>query len=646
MAGFALPSLLPAIRDPGLEFEKYANLLLALVSRRQLLTRVENRPFEITLDLTTACNLRCPYCAHGSKINWRPTTTMRTAEHDAILNFCGRQAFTGWYFSNGEPLLHKQFPEIMTHTEQFELFSVISTNLSMPLSTARIDAIISSGLDILCASIDGASAATYGKYRIGGNYDLVMENLARFIERKKALGAVRPYLEWRFLVFEHNQHEQAEVSRKAWEMGVDMLEFFHGSAPDSAPEGSVRRATIPISQPVISGPAIEWGNARMDTLLRRLLSRPVRSPPVAAGPAEFHHKCDWLYFGSMFYPQGSVGPCCVVGNEESDFGRVGDGRDYASVWNNENYAAARRIFSADDAPPHEVCSRCHNPDAQDYMFRLSLQAYLLNAPNWFLRILATDPERFFFPVDFALIPQVLAAVREHCPGETEPVSNTEKQRLRDYLGENSLAWQTVRSVLERSSPAAGGEKWQSSVAEDGDAEETAPPEDSRQTEAPAPDRERYRHAAELLAAGAAEQAVPVLLEMAQNDTGCWEVYEALATLVLENGDMEAAIELLEKAAKIDWKNPHLQYKLGELHAALGRNDKALEHFGQVLRKAPGDPSALYAARHAINAGGPLSAVSWSRLIADLQAGHLSRISELVAENEKLRARLGNRSRRN
>ncbi|BBL73448.1 radical SAM/SPASM domain-containing protein [Methylomagnum ishizawai] len=412
MSASSFPLVLPKVQDTALETTKYQNLLRALRNRRLNAARLDHTPLDITVDMCTACHLRCPYCATGSGVLDRRAQVLDLEEHRRILDFCGEQLFTIWYFSNGEPLLNKRLHRIVADAKRYGIFTVISTSLSVPLSDTRIDEILYSGLDLISCSIDGPDAATYNRYRIGGDFNLVQRNLERLIARKRELGLQYPLIEWRYLVFRHNQDLQAETRRMAHSKGVDILELFQGSAPAQAPEGAVAAMTGALLSPAISGPAVEAGLRRRDTLLRRHLPE-LSINPGEPGPGLLGRKCDWLYFGSMFYPDGSVGPCCVLGNSDTDFGQRGPGLDYRALWNNPKYLDARASFPTPPKPSHSICAHCPAPQVQDWFFRQSLRAYLLNAPEWFIQAVLAEPEQLFYPVDLYMMPDEFMALKRY-----------------------------------------------------------------------------------------------------------------------------------------------------------------------------------------------------------------------------------------
>jgi MoaA/NifB/PqqE/SkfB family radical SAM enzyme len=438
MAGYALSAVLPKIEDAELEYKKYLNFLVALRERRQLAGEVSSLPFEVTVDLSTICHLHCPYCATGNQTIDRQRMLMKVEMHRQILKELEDKAFIIWYFSCGEPLLNPDACRLISQTKGREIFSGISTNLSMSLSDERIDSILGSGLGMISVSLDGACEETYSQYRRGGKFDLVVGNLRRLVERKRQLGLQRPLLEWRYLIFQHNEHEVDRVRQAAEELGVDLLELFPGCAPEKAPPGAVQRYARPIHGPTESGPALRAGVSRTDTTLRRIIG-----PRVCDGPSRipdhlFTPKCDWLYFASMIYPDGAHAPCCVLVNRGDDFGMLGPSTSFREVWNNRKFRDARRLFDGDrDAGKDLPCASCAQPRSLGGQFRNGFNGILLNAPDWAIFVLAADPDSFFFPVDYRLLPNI--------------------DRLVKVGRESNLSFPAVAKRLKRD--AAGSTPW-------------------------------------------------------------------------------------------------------------------------------------------------------------------------------------------
>lgn len=410
MTDLALPYVLPHIENKDLEYAKYRNLLMALQARRNRDFEVHALPFDLTIDLTTSCQLHCPYCAVGNETMSRTKLIMKDSMYARILQSIGEPCFIIWYFSTGEPLLHKRFADLVATSKDREIFSVISTNLSLRLSDESLTKLLTCGLGMISVSIDGATPESYVQYRRGGDFNLVADNVRRLVEIKKKLGATYPLIEWRFLRFRHNEHEEALARELAEEWGVDLLEFWGGAAPpeDSPHADGVYATSVPLNGPSLTGPALDrLAKAQAE---RGILSRLV--PGYAVGGTidlkKATPRCDWLYYSGMIYPDGRVGPCCIINDQERDFVQsVADYENYSEVYNSPMHVASRRSFVTGEKAG-TACDTCPNPPAQHYQFRMKMRGILRNAPDWVVKILVRRPDHFFTPEDVQLIPEVRA----------------------------------------------------------------------------------------------------------------------------------------------------------------------------------------------------------------------------------------------
>ena len=413
MSDLALPYVMPPVADAELSVRKHRNFLKALRNRRERRAFVDSNPFDLTIDLTSSCQLRCPYCDTGNGRLQRPKTVIKPELYHKLLATVGDDCFLAWYFSNGEPLLHKRFSELVGTTRDQEIFSVISTNLSLPLSEEYLKSLLTCGLGVISVSIDGATAETYMQYRRGGDFDLVLDNVRRLVRLKAELGQIYPLIEWRFLRFRHNEHEEAAARVLAAELGVDLLEFWPGYAPpdDSPDADGVFASSAPLEGPSVSGPGLDLLASRQaeTSILAQL------APGIEIGGNadmnSFTPKCDWLYFSGMLHPNGRVGPCCVSNHEPDDFvGSMTEYSTYNDLFNSSKYIASRNMFTG-GGPSGTVCQYCPNAGAQHYQFRMKMRAILRNAPQWVVRTVAREPDSYFLPEDRLLVPEVDAVYR-------------------------------------------------------------------------------------------------------------------------------------------------------------------------------------------------------------------------------------------
>ena len=443
MGDEALFHLLPEVSDERLRLLKYANFLAALRSRARKSKSCSHCPIDLTVDFTTVCQLHCPYCSVGNGTIHRNKTHIPVPMYSSLMEDVGDALFIVWNFSAGEPLLHKQSADLLRMSTQREVFSVISSNLSMKLSPDRIDDILLSGLGMLSVSLDGVNPAAYSTYRRGGDFNLVMDNMAALMKRKHELGLTYPVVEWRYLIFEHNQDDIETARQMAADIGVDLLEFHPGAVPRKLGKTDVvQPMTVLMPLSYVLGPALEWGKQRTTPPLRAYIAG--RTAPLGTEPPE-GPLCDWLYYSGMVYPDGAVGPCCAATDEEDDFASLNSGV-FSEAWNNDVYKRARQRC-ADGAFSGTVCDRCPVPFARRYQFRNRIRAILLNAPDWALQILHASPQEFFVPDDDRYMPVEIDAIKhgEFLPARLDQGLLKEKRERVSRLGCSDAL---TRDVLE------------------------------------------------------------------------------------------------------------------------------------------------------------------------------------------------------
>lgn len=115
------------------------------------------------------------------------------------------------YFQ-GEPFLNKQFLEFVRYAASKNIYTATSSNAHY-FTDEMAKATVESGLDRLIISIDGSTQETYGKYRIGGNVEKVIDGTKKLLYWKKKLNKTTPHIIWQFIVFKHNEHQLPEIKK-------------------------------------------------------------------------------------------------------------------------------------------------------------------------------------------------------------------------------------------------------------------------------------------------------------------------------------------------------------------------------------------------------------------------------------------------
>ncbi|MBX7142608.1 MAG: SPASM domain-containing protein [Chitinophagales bacterium] len=177
-------------------------------------------PVSIAIEPTTSCNLRCPECPSGLRSFARATGMLDEDFFKKIIDQVREHVMYLTFYFQGEPYLHPHFTGMVAYAVQRGIFTVTSTNAHF-LDEENAARTIHSGLNRLIISIDGTTQEVYGKYRIGGQLEKVMEGTRNILKKKSELNSVTPEVILQFLVVKPNEHQVDEVKRLGKELGAD-----------------------------------------------------------------------------------------------------------------------------------------------------------------------------------------------------------------------------------------------------------------------------------------------------------------------------------------------------------------------------------------------------------------------------------------
>lgn len=179
-------------------------------------------PMAVSIEPTTACNLRCPQCPSGLRQFTRATGNLKPQLNKIILDRLGKNLQHINYYFQGEPFINPQFTELVSEARKRNIYVVTSTNAHF-ISYETAVKIIESGLNEMIVSIDGTTQETYEKYRVEGQLDKVLEGTNNLILAKQKLKSNYPVITFQFLVVRHNEHQIEEIRNLSEKMGIDRL---------------------------------------------------------------------------------------------------------------------------------------------------------------------------------------------------------------------------------------------------------------------------------------------------------------------------------------------------------------------------------------------------------------------------------------
>ena len=264
-----LPTLDEASRDP--ELGPWV---------RQRRVKLDRGPTFINLCNDPSCNLRCPSCRAGTiQYTTGPDYARRKRLMDKLVDevFAAPTArrFTLNVTGSGDPFGSRMFREFLfgLDGDRFPNLKInLQTNgvLFTPETWRRIGK-IHRNLQGVLVSFDAASEATYAITRPPGRWDVLLENTAHLVERRRAGDFDRLRLD--FVVQADNFTEMSDFVRLGRRLGVDQVSFSLVVDWETWPEATFREKCIwrrdhprfadfldILREPLFDDPFVDLGN--------------------------------------------------------------------------------------------------------------------------------------------------------------------------------------------------------------------------------------------------------------------------------------------------------------------------------------------------------------------------------------------------
>lgn len=320
-------------------WKKIKNLALSQYEMTIRRAKLKCHPPFLVIDPGTICNLKCPLCPTGLGLPGRKIRFLKFKEFKKIFDQLYEYAFVVVLYDWGEPFLNPEIFKIISYAQEKNVGTIIGSNFTT-VQKKDIDNILSSGLEHLVLSIDGASPKIYSKYRRGGDFRKVIANVKELVEKKKALGKKTPLIRWQFLVTSFNEHEVDKAKAMGRKLGVDAVTFYNRLKP---PIDYIRA----------------YGDETLIEMIKEWLPRKHLEYRIDfSKPYPFKSPCKELWRSIAINSDGGVSRCLGLYEDEYDIGNLLK-EPFAKIWNNKFFQASRRVFKKGASRKIEtVCDRC------------------------------------------------------------------------------------------------------------------------------------------------------------------------------------------------------------------------------------------------------------------------------------------------
>ncbi len=288
-------------------------------------------PITVSIEPTTACNLRCPECPSGLRSFTRETGNLREDFFRKTIDELHQRLMCLIFYFQGEPYINPKFLDMVQYAHQKGIYTITSTNGHF-LNDDNARKTVESGLDRLVISVDGTTQDTYEQYRIGGTLENVLQGARNIVKWKKQLGKSHPHVVFQFLVVRPNEHQIPEIFQLAREIGIDEVKLKSAQVYD-----------------------YEKGNPLIPTNTRYARYRENTDGTWSVKHALANH-CWKLWHACVITWDGMVVPCCFDKDAEH---RLGDLRKttFKSLWHGPAYQGFRKAILA-GRDQIDICTNC------------------------------------------------------------------------------------------------------------------------------------------------------------------------------------------------------------------------------------------------------------------------------------------------
>jgi radical SAM protein with 4Fe4S-binding SPASM domain len=213
-------------------------------------------------------------------------------------------------------MLNPELVQMIAYCKERNIGTEFPTTLSVKLTDEQIEQIILSGLDHLIVSIDGTTQEVYEEYRRGASLERVLENVSRLLAARQALSSKVPFIEFKFVLFDHNRHQLEDARDLARRLKFDKFSV-------------VRDTASPVTRHVLK-----------EARLRNLAER---------------RACFWPWSSMVIRWDGTVRSCCTT---RVDMGNAFE-TPIAEIWNSEGYQRLRSFFRTHESDEwSRTCKTC------------------------------------------------------------------------------------------------------------------------------------------------------------------------------------------------------------------------------------------------------------------------------------------------
>jgi MoaA/NifB/PqqE/SkfB family radical SAM enzyme len=318
---------------------KLDNLARADAAMRSGDVELDALPSKVTFQTTDCCNLTCPHCQIPKH---RKSMSMPEAMLDLLAATLLPDLIELHPTNLGEPFAWRHFRRLCGMLAEYGVVLDLTTNGTL-LDRERIEWIAPIARDVK-VSFDGATAATFERFRLGASFDDVCANVRALVARLRRTRSRRPVVALQMTLMRDNVDELPALVRLAHVLGADRVKAYHVFSFDDATREQSLVADLQHYEQQVLPLALAVG-AELGVDLQ--LAEPSGGDPAGLK----RRRCFLPWHETWVDVDGAVLLCHSHGGEIA--GRLDD---FHAAWNGALYQSVRRGLVAGE--PVAACAGC------------------------------------------------------------------------------------------------------------------------------------------------------------------------------------------------------------------------------------------------------------------------------------------------
>lgn len=285
-------------------------------------------PLALAIDPVNLCNFRCKFCPTGTELGrtGRPNGLMKIENFKKIIDDIHKsktklKALKLW--KDGEPLLHKQLPEMIAYAKKKEICEQVRVTTNGTLLDRFGEKLVTSGLDWIMISYLSPKKDEYEKHSgtLKDPQRKILENVIQLKKFKDKHKSKTPFIAVKMCNFPHVTKEDINKLHSDFEKYVDEIQIHE----------------LPMN----------WdGNHLNDFTLGDKRKKIVKNKV-----------CPYAWYQLNINWNGDVSICAVDWSFKTLVGNALE-ESIADIWNGKKLQEFREMFSKQNHHNHPACGKC------------------------------------------------------------------------------------------------------------------------------------------------------------------------------------------------------------------------------------------------------------------------------------------------